>query len=45
VSCCVAEGNAFLVRTAEPLPLDEIAKAHDRVDSGTRDRVLIAVLN
>jgi NADPH:quinone reductase len=36
---------ALSIAIGEPLPLDEIANAHDRVDSGTRDRVVIAVLN
>ena len=27
----------------DPLPLDRIAEAHDRVDSGTRERVLVRV--
>jgi NADPH2:quinone reductase len=40
-----ARDGALSIAVGEPLPLDEIADAHDRVDSGVRDRVLIAVLN
>jgi len=29
--------------TGDPLPLDRIAEAHDRVDAGTRERVLICL--
>jgi len=27
----------------DPLPLDRIAEAHDRVDAGARERVLLAI--
>ena len=40
-----ARDGALSIAIGEPLPLDEIADAHDRVDSGARDRVLIAVQN
>ena len=40
-----ARYGALSIPIGEPLPLDEIADAHDRVDAGTRDRVLIAVRN
>ena len=38
-----ARDGALSIAIAEPLPLDEIADAHDHVDSGVRDRVVIAV--
>jgi NADPH2:quinone reductase len=40
-----ARDGALSIAIGEPLSLDEIADAHDLVDSGARDRVLIAVLN
>ena len=40
-----AREGALSIAIGEPLPLDEIADAHDRVDSGARDRVLIAMPN
>jgi NADPH:quinone reductase len=36
-------GGAITVAIGEPIPLDDIADAHDRVDAGTRDRVVIAI--
>jgi NADPH2:quinone reductase len=38
-----ARDGALSIPIGEPLSLDEIAEAHDRVDSGSRDRVLIAI--
>jgi NADPH2:quinone reductase len=40
-----ASEGALSIAIGQPLPLDEIADAHDRVDSGSRDRLLIAVPN
>jgi hypothetical protein len=31
------------VATAPPVPLADVAAAHDRVDAGTRERVLVDV--
>jgi NADPH:quinone reductase len=39
-----ARDAALSIAIGEPLPLDDIADAHDRVDAGARDRVVIAVL-
>lgn len=36
-----ARDGALHIPIAEPLPLDRIAEAHDRVDSGTRARVVL----
>src|SRR3954471_577009 len=38
-----ARQGALSVPIAEPLALDRIAEAHDRVDAGTRERVLVAI--
>jgi NADPH2:quinone reductase len=38
-----AERGALRVPIDVPLPLDRIAEAHDRVDAGTRRRVLLAI--
>ena len=38
-----ARDGALSIPTDEPLPLDRIAEAHDRVDAGTRQRVLLAI--
>ncbi|MEA2217667.1 MAG: NADPH:quinone reductase [Solirubrobacteraceae bacterium] len=38
-----ARDGALAIATGEPLPLDRIAEAHDRVDAGTRRRVLLAI--
>jgi NADPH2:quinone reductase len=38
-----AKAGAPTIATSEPLPLADIARAHDRVDAGTRERILIAV--
>ncbi|MGY1841466.1 MULTISPECIES: NADPH:quinone reductase [unclassified Modestobacter] len=38
-----AAQGALAVRVGEPLPLAEVAEAHERVDAGTRERVLLAV--
>jgi NADPH2:quinone reductase len=38
-----AGAGALQVRTAEPLPLSEVAEAHERVDASNRDRVLLAI--
>jgi NADPH:quinone reductase len=36
-------GGALSIPSGDPLPLDRIAEAHDRVDAGTRERVLLAI--
>jgi NADPH:quinone reductase len=38
-----ARDGALSIPVADPLPLDRIAEAHDRVDAGTRHRVLLAL--
>jgi NADPH:quinone reductase len=38
-----AREGALSIAVDEPVPLDRIAEAHDRVDAGTRKRVLVAV--
>ena len=38
-----AREGALAIPVGPPLPLDEIAAAHDRVDAGARDRVLLAI--
>jgi NADPH2:quinone reductase len=38
-----AATGALSIQIADPLPLDRIAEAHDRVDAGTRRRILIDV--
>src|SRR3954454_20325483 len=38
-----AQERALRIPIADPLPLDRIAEAHDRVDAGTRKRVLLAI--
>jgi NADPH2:quinone reductase len=38
-----ASEGALSVAIGEPLPLEKAAEAHDRVDAGSRDRVLLAV--
>jgi NADPH2:quinone reductase len=38
-----AREKALAMSTGDPLPLDHIAEAHDRVDAGTRERVLLAI--
>jgi NADPH:quinone reductase len=38
-----AREGALSIRTGDLLPLDRIAEAHDRVDAGARERVLIAL--
>jgi NADPH2:quinone reductase len=40
-----ASEGALSIATGDPLPLDNIAEAHDRVDAGTRERVLLAIPN
>jgi NADPH2:quinone reductase len=35
--------GALSARIADPLPLDEIASAHDRVDAGPRERILVSI--
>ena len=35
--------GALSIPTGDPMPLDRIAEAHDRVDAGTRERVLLAI--
>ena len=38
-----AAASALTVQVADRFPLQEIAKAHDRVDAGGRGRVLITI--
>ena len=38
-----AREGALSIPSSDPLPLDRIAEAHDRVDAGTRERVLLAI--
>lgn len=38
-----ARAGALDIPAGPPLPLERAAEAHDRVDAGTRDRVLLAV--
>jgi NADPH2:quinone reductase len=38
-----AREGALSITIGTPLPLERTAEAHDRVDAGTRDRVLLAV--
>jgi NADPH2:quinone reductase len=38
-----ASEGVLRIPTGDPLPLDHIAEAHDRVDAGTRARVLVAI--
>ena len=38
-----AQQGALRIPVDEPLPLDRIAEAHDRVDAGTHERVLLAI--
>ena len=40
-----ADQGALSIPIGPPLPLGETAKAHDRVDAGTRSRVLVIVEN
>jgi NADPH2:quinone reductase len=38
-----AREGALSIPIGDPLPLDQIAEAHDRVDAGTRRRVLLSI--
>jgi NADPH2:quinone reductase len=38
-----ARDGALSIAIGDPLPLDRIAEAHDRVDAGARERVLISL--
>ncbi len=38
-----ARDGALSIPIGDPLPLEQIAKAHDRVDSGARQRVLVKI--
>ena len=38
-----ARDGALSISIGEPFPLDQIADAHDHVDAGSRERVLIAI--
>jgi NADPH2:quinone reductase len=40
-----ARQRALSIPIADPLPLEQIAEAHDRVDAGTRERVLLTIPN
>jgi NADPH:quinone reductase len=35
--------GALSIRIGAPLPLERAAEAHDRVDAGTRERILLAI--
>jgi NADPH:quinone reductase len=39
-----ARDVALSIPVGDPIPLDEIVRAHDEVDEGARDRVIITVL-
>lgn len=38
-----AREQALRIPVGNPLALDHIAEAHDRVDAGARERVLVAI--
>jgi NADPH2:quinone reductase len=38
-----ARDGALAIPMSDPLPLEHIAEAHDRVDAGTRERVLLTI--
>jgi NADPH2:quinone reductase len=38
-----ARDSALRIPIDEPLPLDRIAEAHERVDAGTRNRVVLSI--
>jgi NADPH2:quinone reductase len=38
-----ARDGALSIRIGDPLPLDRIAEAHERVDAGARERVLLSL--
>lgn len=38
-----AQNGALSIPIGEPLPLDRIAEAHDRVDAAARERVLLSI--
>ena len=38
-----AREGTLSIPIADPLPLDRIAEAHDRVDAGSRQRILLAI--
>ena len=38
-----ARDGALSIPIGDPLPLEHVAAAHDRVDAGTRHRVIVAV--
>jgi NADPH2:quinone reductase len=38
-----AGDGALRISVGDPLPLERIAEAHDRVDAGTRERVLLSI--
>jgi NADPH2:quinone reductase len=38
-----ARAGALRIPIEEPVPLDRIAEAHDRVDAGTRSRVILSI--
>ncbi|SDQ63028.1 NADPH:quinone reductase [Quadrisphaera sp. DSM 44207] len=42
LTAAAAEG-ALSIAIGDPLPLERAAEAHDRVDAGTRERVLLAI--
>jgi NADPH2:quinone reductase len=38
-----ARDGAVEIATADPLPLDRVAAAHELVDAGSRSRILVAI--
>jgi NADPH2:quinone reductase len=40
-----AQEGALRIAVGDPLPLDRIAEAHERVDTGSRQRVVLAIPN
>jgi len=40
-----ARDSALSIKIGSPLPLDRVADAHERVDQGSRERVLVDVRN
>jgi NADPH2:quinone reductase len=38
-----ARQGALAIPISDPLPLDQIAQSHERVDAGTRERILVAI--
>ena len=38
-----SQAGALSIAIGRPVPLERTAQAHDRVDAGTRERVLLAI--